>query len=400
MSAKTLVTVVLTGGLAFGIGLPAHAAEAPQPTCTTERVLVSEAVAGAPAVYGDAPLLSPAHAAWIERVLVSPAVAEVSHVVHHDAQYAERVVVDRPYVAATPAVAEVSHTVHHDAVTKTVHHEAVTKTVHQDAVTKTVHHDAVTRTDRTRYSWVGGGKGPSDGGDTPLTQPSHWNADNKKYDGSPTRVVLHQGNGNGSYFYWAETEVVVTAAWDEDVVVTPARDEQVVVAPAWDEDVVVTPAWDEKVVDVAAQPGMPEQPEVSHVEHDLVREAWDETVVDVAAQDAVYADVEHPAEDAVYGERPLVSAAVDPQAAVYTTEEICTIISAEGPSSGGEETSAQPTAVLAEGPEGARHGAAPAALAQTGGGVAPVVPLGAGALVAGGIAALLLRRRARGGAED
>lgn len=467
MSAKTLVTVVLTGGLAFGIGVPAYAAQDGVPTCTTQRVLVSPAVEGTPAVYGEAPLITPAQAAWIERVLVSPAVEEVSHVVHHDAQYAERTVIDQPYVPAVPAVDEVSHLVHHEAVTGTVHHEAVTKvvpheavtktvrhdavtktvhheavtnvvhhdavtkTVHHDAVTKTVHHEAVTHTEYTRYSWVGGGRGPQ-AGDTPATQPSHWNADNKKYDGSATGVVLHQGQGNGSYFYWTavvvtdkaawdetvtvkpawdetvtvseawdekvvtpawDETVVVTPAWDETIVVTPAWEETVVVTPAWDETVVVTPAWDEKVIDVPAQPGTPEQPEISHVERVLVAEAWDEKVVDVAAQDAVYADVEHPAEPAVYGEAELISPAIPARDAVYDDEKICTIVSAEGPTSAG--TGAQPTAVLSEGPESTGE----ASLAQTGGSISPAVPLGAGALIAGGIAALLLRRRTRRSAE-
>lgn len=406
MSAKTLATVVLAGGLAFGIGMPAHAAETAQETCTTQRVLVSPAVESKPAVYGEAPLITPAKAAWTERILVSPAVAEVSHVVHHEAQYAEHLVIDQPYAPAVPGVDEVSYivhhkavtkTVHHDADTKVVHHDAVTKVVHHDAVTKTVHHDAVTHTEYKRYSWTGGGKGPSDG-DTPLTQPSHWNGDNKKYDGSDTGVVLHQGQGNGSYFFWTanvvvdkaawDETVVVKNAWDETVVVTPAWDEKVT-TPAWDETVVVKEAWDEKVVYTPAQPGTPEQPEISHIEYELLSEAYDETIIDVPAQDAVYADVEHPAEAAVYGEPELISAETPGQDAVYKDEEVCTIISAEGPTEPGQPES-QPTAVLSE---GAGHGTA--TLAQTGGGVAPLVPVGAGVLVVGGVAALLLRRRRR-----
>ncbi|MBN9154831.1 MAG: hypothetical protein J0J05_12690 [Microbacterium sp.] len=521
MLTKTIATAALAGGLAFGIGLPAQAAQAApaESTCTISHTLVSPAVAGQPAVYGPAPLITPARAAWVERLLVTPAVAEVSHVVHHDAQYAERVVVDQPYVPAVAPVAEVSHVVHHDAetttvhhdavtttvphaavtttvhhdavtnvvhhdavtkvvhhdavttpvhhdavtkvvhhdaVTKVVHHDAVTKVVHHDAVTKTVHHDAVTHTAYTRYSWVGGGRGPALG-DTPVTQPSHWNADNKKYDGSDTGVVLHNGAGNGSYFYWAasvvvdkaayDEQVVVTAAydetvvvtpaydetvvvtpaydetvvvtpaydeqvvvypaydqtvvvtpawdetvvtpgWDETVVVTPAWDETVVVTPAWDETVVVTPAWDETVVDVPAQPGSPEQPEVSHVEYDLVTPAWDETVVDVPASDAVYVDVEHPAEAAVYGEPELISAAIPAQPAVYEDVQHCTIVEAESPA---DPKPAHPTAVLAESPANAE----PAGLAETGGSINPAVPVGAGALIVGGIVALLLRRPRR-----
>ena len=412
MSAKTLAAVVLAGGLAFGIGMPAHAADAVQENCTTERVLVSPALQGTPAVYGDAPLITPEQAAWIERVLVSPAVEEVSHIVHHPAQYAERVVIDQPYVPATPAVEEVSYIVHHPAVTETVHHpaqteivhhEAVTKVVRHPAVTEIVHHDAVTHTEYQRYSWVGGGSGPS-AGDTPLTQPSHWNANNKKYDGSATGIV-HQGNGNGSYFFWTAVEVVDKPAWDETITVTPARDEVVIVTPAWDETVtipardevvVVKEAWDEKVVYTPARPGTPEQPEISHIEYDLISEAWDELVIDVPGQDAVYAEIEHPATPAVYGERPLISPAIAEQPALYEDQEVCTIISAEGPEtpqSPESSSPAQPTAVLSE-------GANTAVLAQTGGGVAPAVPLIAGALVAGGAGALLLSRRARRAAQE
>jgi hypothetical protein len=437
MLTKTIATAALAGGLAFGIGVPAQAAQA-QSVCVTDHVLVSAAVDAKAAVYGDAPLLSPASEAWIERVLVSPAVDEVSHIVRHDAQYVTRRVVDQPYVHAIAAVDAVSHvvhhdaitetvhhdavtkpvhheavtkTVHHDAVTKVVHHDAVTKVVHHDAVTKTVHHDAQTHTEYTRYSWVGGGRGPSQG-DTPTTKPSHWNADKKKYDGSETGVVLHQGQGNGSYFYWDEHEVVDAKAWDETVVVTPAWDEKVVVTPAWDEKVVVTPAWDEKVVvtpawdenvvvtaawdeaivvtpawdetviDVEGEPAVAEQPEVAHDEQDLVTEAWDEKVIDVEAAEAVFLDIEHPAQAAVYGEPALVSAAVDAQPAVYEDVEDCGVVSADGPA---PASGAQAEAGEAD--------AMPAALALTGGGVNPLLPIGAGALIVGGLIAVLRRRR-------
>lgn len=389
MRKNIFITAALVGGLAFGIAAPAQAADA---TCTFESVLVSAAVEGSPAVYGEASVLIPARAPWVERVLVSAAVAEVSHVVQHLAEYRERVVVDSPAVPAVPAVDEVSHIVRHPAVSTVVHHAAVTTVVHHDAVTSTVHHPAVTTTDYTRYSWVGGKRGPQSG-ETPFTAPRNWQANGKKYDGSATGVV-HQGNGNGSYFYWASAEVVSSPAWDETVTVSPAWDETVTVSPAWDETV-VTPGGDEKVIDVAARPGTPAQPEVSHVERDLVREAYEETVIDVEARDAVYEDVEHPAEDAVYGERELIAEAVPAVPAVYTQVENCTeVVDVEVPTALPLADATAPTALpLTDTAQAAGSGAMPAALALTGGGVSPLVPVGAGVLVAGGLAALLLRRR-------
>jgi hypothetical protein len=112
MIITSIITATVAGGLA--LGMPAHTAAA---SCTTERTLVSAAVPGTAAVYGERPLILPAEDPWIERILVSDAVEEVSHVVHHEAVYAERIVIDQPYIAPTPAVEEVSHLVHHDAVT-------------------------------------------------------------------------------------------------------------------------------------------------------------------------------------------------------------------------------------------------------------------------------------------
>ena len=418
MIIKTIVGAALAGGLSFGIGLPAQAVDA---ACSLERTLVSPAVAAQPAVYGEAPLLTPARDAWTERVLVSPAVEEVSRIVRHPAQYAERTVIDQPYVAAVAPVDEVSHIVHHPAVTTVVHHPAVTTVVHHAAVTRTVHHPAVTTTDYVRYSWVGAGTPAA--GDTPLTHPGNWSANNKKYDGSPTGVLLHKGNGNGSYFYWVVEQVVEQAAWDETVIDVAA----------WDETVVVTPAWDEKVIDVAAQPGTPEQPEISHIEYDLVREAYDEVVIDTSAREAVYMDVEHEAQDAVYGEPVLITPAVPGRDAVYEETLVCdddtnlverpgqpdtesktpettgpntsgTVgggTSITGTSITGTSTTGTSTTggnVPAASGAGANHVAAtgpqPAALAYTGGTVDVVVPIAAGALLAlGGVALLAGRRR-------
>lgn len=396
MQKKFFITAALVGGLAFGIAAPAQAAQA---ICTVDSVLVTAAVEGSPAVYGEASVITPARAPWVERVLVSAAVAEVSRVVHHPAVYTERVVIDSAYVPAVAAVEEVSHIVRHPAVTSTVHHPAVTTMVHHPAVTSTVHHPAVTTTDYTRYSWTGGGRGPQSG-DTPLTSPRNWQANGKKYDGSATGMV-HQGNGNGngSYFYWTASEIVTTPAWDETVTTAAAWDETVTTAAAWDETI-VTPAWDEKVIDVPARPGTPAQPEVSHIERDLVSEARDETVIDVEARDAVYEDIHHDAQPPVYGERELISEAVPAQPAVYVDVENCaTVPDAEIPSSTTEIPAPTtdipaPTALPltdAAGVSAAVSG--PRALALTGGGVAPIVPIGAGLLVAGGLATLLLRRR-------
>ncbi len=388
MNKKLIVTAALVGGLAFGIAAPAHAADA---GCSTDRILVTAEVPGSPAVYGDAPVITPAMEAWVQRVLVSPAVAQVSHVVHHPAVYAARTVIDQPAVEAVPAVDEVSRIVHHAEATKTFRHEAGTTTVHHEAVTTTVQHDAVTRTDYTRYSWTGGGSGPRNG-DTPLTSPRNWQANNKKYDGSATGVV-HKGNGNGSYFYWAATEVVTAPAWQETVTVTPAWDETVTVSEAWVE-AIVTPAWDEKIIEVAAQPGTPGQAEVSHIEYDLVRDAYDETVIDVEAQEAVYADIEHAATDAVLGEPELLTAEIPAQPAVYTEVETCATAPVD-PAPVDAGVAAPGPLPLSEDAAYAATVAAPAALALTGGGVAPILPIGAGVLIAGGLAALFARRARR-----
>lgn len=286
MKKKLIITSVVAGGLAFGIAVPAQAAQA---GCAVEHRLVSAAVAESPAVWADATVIAPAQAAWSEQVLVSAAVAEESRTVNHSAVYAERTVVDRAFVAGTAAVAEVSRTVHHDAVLTTVSHPAVTSVVNHPAVTSVVNHPAVTATDYTRYSWVGGRGGPQ-AGETPAGAPSSWQANGKKYDGSPVGSV-QQGNGNGSYFYWTANEVVTSAAWDETVVVTAAWDETVTVSSAWTETVIATPAWDETIIDVVAQAAVPAQDEISHVEYDLVAPAWEEKVVDVAGSDAVWATV-------------------------------------------------------------------------------------------------------------
>lgn len=397
MNARIIVAAALAGGLAFGIAAPAQAASS---VCSVERVLVSAAVAGTPAVYGEASVVTPAVAAWVERALVSPAVAEQSHVVHHDAQYAERLVIDQEYAPAVPAVEEVSHVVSHPAVTKTVRHAAVTETVKRDAETTTVYHPAVTTTDYTRYSWVGGGSGPQSG-NTPLTSPRDWQANGKKYDGSPTDVV-QQGNGKASYFFWAAVEVVTEKAWDEIVTVTPASEQTITVSEAWDETVVVTEAWDEKIVDVAAQSALPAREQVSHTEYDLVAEAWDETVVDVEARDAVYREIAHPAQEAILGERPLIAEAIPTQDAVYEEATTCSKESGAVEEveprvvSAGDITPSD-SAVLASTETGSP---VPDALALTGGGIAPVVPLSASALILGGLAMLVLRRRGGRATQD
>lgn len=54
-----------------------------------------------------------------------------------------------------------------------------------------------------RYSYTPHGD-PVDS--TPLTDPEHWQVDHKKYDDSPTGVLIHQGEGNGSYFFWVAND--------------------------------------------------------------------------------------------------------------------------------------------------------------------------------------------------
>src|SRR6185312_15996578 len=54
---------------------------------------------------------------------------------------------------------------------------------------------------------------------TPTSPPpgGHWGTDNNKYDGFDLNTILHQGQGNGSYFYWTST---TTAGKTNHVTVT------------------------------------------------------------------------------------------------------------------------------------------------------------------------------------
>jgi len=88
---------------------------------------------------------------------------------------------------------------------------------------------------------------------TPLTDPSHWQLDHKPYDGSPTGVLIHQGNGNGSYFFWAptapcpdETESPSpspSVSIDPHVTITPSPSPEptTTTSPSPDPQVTVTP---------------------------------------------------------------------------------------------------------------------------------------------------------------
>jgi hypothetical protein len=67
---------------------------------------------------------------------------------------------------------------------------------------------------------------------TPITDPSHWQITRKPYDGSPTGVLSHLGQGNGSYFFWAPT----APCPDE----SPSPDPQVTISPSPSPDPTIT----------------------------------------------------------------------------------------------------------------------------------------------------------------
>ncbi|MHB1491186.1 hypothetical protein GALL_364500 [mine drainage metagenome] len=63
-------------------------------------------------------------------------------------------------------------------------------------------------TEYVRYTYTPkkhGKADPADASSTPLTDPSHWNADNKTYDNSAVDTYIHSGNGEGSWFWWIAT---------------------------------------------------------------------------------------------------------------------------------------------------------------------------------------------------
>lgn len=91
---------------------------------------------------------------------------------------------------------------------------------------------AATVTTYQRYSWTGH-KVP-DADSTPVNDPENWQKDNKKYDNSPVGQQLHQGEGNGSWFYWVKTDTVTPAVGTPTIQVvdhqgTPQKTNHVIV---------------------------------------------------------------------------------------------------------------------------------------------------------------------------
>ncbi|NEG89123.1 hypothetical protein [Bifidobacterium aerophilum] len=193
----------------------------------------------------------------VEKVLVSP-----EHTVHHEAEYKDKVVVDKPAwdekVETKPAWTE---TVHHPAeyedkvvVDKPAWEEKVeTKPAWDEKVVDVpaheVEHEAVTHTEQKLVKEAYDEKVPAKYEEKTITDKPAWT---EKVETKPA---------------WSE-KVLVKAAYDEKV---PAKYEERTITdkPAWTEKVETKPAWSEKV---------------------LVKAAYDETIP------ATYRTVNHPAE--------------------------------------------------------------------------------------------------------
>ena len=281
----------------------------------------------------------------VERVLVTP-----EHTVRHDAEYRDKVVVDKEAWTEKVKVRDAwTETVHHEAEykevthpaqthvervvdvpehTKTVHHEAEYKEVKHPAVTHTVNHPAVTHTERVMVSPAQ----PAKYEDKVIVDKKAWTEtiNHPAITHVETKYVYLLKDGSGMTFDTAEelsayceahnifansttipkqVTVVDKEAWTESVrhpavthtervMVSPEQpakyeDKVVVDKEAWTETVVDKPEWTEKV---------------------KVKDAWDEqvtvpatykevTVVDqpartekVKVRDAYGEKVDHPAE--------------------------------------------------------------------------------------------------------
>jgi hypothetical protein len=133
-------------------------------------------------------------------------------------------VLTRDFVQGTPAVDEVGHWEYQyqrqvvDQPAQVIQHPAETHMVHHDAVT----HEVTVPGSYYSYQPKGNdAKDPSTVGSTPTTDPGRWNLnDTAVYDGSTLNTYLHNGGGNGSWFWWTgvTTTVVDKAAYDEVVV--------------------------------------------------------------------------------------------------------------------------------------------------------------------------------------
>lgn len=133
-------------------------------------------------------------------------------------------VLTRQFVQGTPAVDEVGHWEYQyerqvvDQPAQVIQHPAVTHIVHHDAVT----HEVTVPGSYYSYQPKGNdAKDPSTISSTPTSDPDRWKINTTAvYDDSPLNTYLHNGGGNGSWFWWTgvTTTVVDEKAYDEVVV--------------------------------------------------------------------------------------------------------------------------------------------------------------------------------------
>ncbi|KAB5602732.1 hypothetical protein, partial [Bifidobacterium jacchi] len=201
----------------------------------TERVKVRDAwdeKVTHPAEYKEVSHPAQTH---VERVLVTP-----EHTVRHEAEYRDKVVIDKEAWTEKVKVK--------DAWTETVHHKAE----YQDRVV--IDKAAWDEKVKVRDAW-----------------------DEKVVD-VPAHTVNHPEQSHVE-------KVLVKPAWDERI---PAKygDRTVVDKPAWSERVKVKDAWSEQVLVRAAWTENVQHPAeyktvhhdaVTHVERVKVKDAWDET---------------------------------------------------------------------------------------------------------------------------
>lgn len=188
---------------------------------------------------------------WVRHVVDQvyvPAVPGVDAVTHTEYRWSDLTrqdqyrwpVLTRTFVPGTPAVPEVGHYEYQyqrqvvDQPEQVIQHPAETHVVHHDAVT----HEVTVPGNYYSYQPKGNdAQDPSTVGSTPTTDPGHWKSnDTAVYDGSPVNQYLHNGSGNGSWFWWTgvSTTVVDKAAYDE--VVTDKE--------AWTEVIPATYKWE------------------------------------------------------------------------------------------------------------------------------------------------------------
>lgn len=244
--------------------------------------------------------------AWDEKVETKPAWTET---VHHPAEYQDRVVVEKEawdeQVVDVPEHTEVRH---HEAEYRTVHHEAVTHEVNHPAqthverklkpgtgITKTVHHEAVTRQETvqtgTKKVLVKDAWTETVHHDAVTHEVNHPAITHvEKVMVTPEQRVPCWYVSDGTKFYsGAEADAYMDKKLDQGIALNvsqgyetvPAQyeDRTVVDKPAWTETVIDKPAWDETVQHPAEYKDEP----VYETRTVVVTPAWDEKV-DVPAE--------------------------------------------------------------------------------------------------------------------